>query len=158
MSPRAAWRLESYGYERVYDYVPGKADWLAFNLPREGFARLAGDVIRRDVPTCGFRERLAEVRDRLAASEYGMLVALNQEGIVMGRLDRGALQADPDSTVDRLMREGPTTVRPSEELDAIASRMRNADIDGVLVTSSDGRLLGMLTCEDAELALSESAR
>jgi hypothetical protein len=112
MSPRAAWRLESYGYERVYDYAPGKADWLAFNLPHEGFARLAGDVLRHDVPTCGFRERLADVRDRLAASEFGMLVALNDEGIVMGRLDPTALDGDPMTTVDRVMREGPTTIRP----------------------------------------------
>ena len=153
MSPRAAWRLESYGYQRVYDYVPGKADWLAFNLPREGFARLAGDVIRRDVPTCGFRDRLADVRDHLAASEFGMLEALNHEGIVMGRLDHEALHGDADATVDQLMRDGPTTVRPSEQLEDIASRMRRADVDAILVTSSDGRLLGLLSCEDAERAL-----
>jgi 3-mercaptopyruvate sulfurtransferase SseA len=29
MSPRAAWRLKTLGFERVYDYVGGKADWLA---------------------------------------------------------------------------------------------------------------------------------
>ena len=33
MSPRAAWRLEGLGFERVYDYVPGKADWFASGLP-----------------------------------------------------------------------------------------------------------------------------
>jgi rhodanese-related sulfurtransferase len=36
MSPRAAWRLETLGFERVYHYVGGKADWLAHALPREG--------------------------------------------------------------------------------------------------------------------------
>ena len=36
MSPRAAWRLESLGFTKVYDYVPGKTDWLAAGLPREG--------------------------------------------------------------------------------------------------------------------------
>src|SRR5215203_5599470 len=29
MSPRAAWWLEDLGFKNVYDYVPGKADWLA---------------------------------------------------------------------------------------------------------------------------------
>ena len=36
MSPRAAWRLEGLGFERVYDYVPGKADWSASGLSTEG--------------------------------------------------------------------------------------------------------------------------
>ena len=35
MSPRAAWRLESLGFARVYDYVAGKADWMAAGLPTE---------------------------------------------------------------------------------------------------------------------------
>ena len=36
MSPRAAWRLESIGFTRAYDYVAGKADWGSFGLPLEG--------------------------------------------------------------------------------------------------------------------------
>ena len=36
MSPRAACRLETLGFSEVYDYVAGKADWLARGLPREG--------------------------------------------------------------------------------------------------------------------------
>ena len=41
MSPRAAWRLEAAGFAPVYDYVAGKSDWLAADLPFEGTARLA---------------------------------------------------------------------------------------------------------------------
>ncbi len=33
MSPRAAARLETLGFSRVYDYVGGKRDWLAAALP-----------------------------------------------------------------------------------------------------------------------------
>jgi hypothetical protein len=36
MSPGAASRLESIGFERVYDYVAGKADWESAGLPLEG--------------------------------------------------------------------------------------------------------------------------
>jgi hypothetical protein len=68
MSPRAAWRLEGIGFERVYDYVPGKADWFASGLPREG--KLAsvptiGEAARRDVPTCAPAEKVGAVRERV---------------------------------------------------------------------------------------------
>ena len=145
MSPRAAWRLASLGYD-AYDYVAGEADWLAYGLPYEGFAVLAGQALTTSVPTCSFRDRLGDVRDGLQTSPFGMLVALNQEGVVMGRLDREALATANDDgvTVDRVMREGPTTVRPSEELAPLVERMRRADVNAVLVTGSDGRLLGLL--------------
>ncbi|TVQ33469.1 MAG: rhodanese-like domain-containing protein [Geminicoccaceae bacterium] len=32
-SPEAAARMEALGYTRVYDYVAGKADWLAAGKP-----------------------------------------------------------------------------------------------------------------------------
>jgi hypothetical protein len=143
MSPRAAWRLDSLGYD-AYDYAAGKADWLAFGLPAEGFALLAGAALTTEVPTCGFQDRLGDVRGALEASPWGMLVALNAEGVVMGRLNRPALDAADDVPVEQLMREGPTTVRPSEELGPLVHRMHHADVDAVLVTSSDGRLLGVL--------------
>jgi rhodanese-related sulfurtransferase len=53
MSPRAAWRLEAAGFGPVYDYVAGKTDWLAADLPFEGTARLAGMFTRRGVATAG---------------------------------------------------------------------------------------------------------
>ena len=36
MSPRAACRLETLGFASVDDYVGGKEDWLAHELPTEG--------------------------------------------------------------------------------------------------------------------------
>ncbi len=151
MSPRAAWRLDSLGYD-AYDYVAGKSDWLAFGLAYEGSATFAARALSTDVPTCGFRDRLGNVRKILEESRFGMLVALNAQGIVMGLLDAGAAENadDDDMTVDQLMREGPTTVRPSEELGPLVERMRRADVDAVLVTSSDGRLLGLLERHRAE--------
>jgi hypothetical protein len=43
------------GFREVYDYVPGKAAWLAMALPFEGDSdpeTRAGVVARRDTPTC----------------------------------------------------------------------------------------------------------
>jgi rhodanese-related sulfurtransferase len=142
MSPRAAWRLEQLGYD-AYDYVAGKADWLAFGLPFEGTAQLVGKHLVRDVATCGLGDRLGQVRDVLDASPFGTVIVLNGERVVIGRLTRKALEADDGAPVEQLMREGPTTVRPSEELGPLVERMRNADVDALIVTSSDGRLLGI---------------
>ena len=61
MSPRAASRLESIGFERVYDYVAGKADWGSAGLRLEGANgsdTRAGAHLRTDVPTCRLDDRL----------------------------------------------------------------------------------------------------
>jgi hypothetical protein len=51
MSARAAARLETLGFRWVYRYQPGKADWFAAGLSREGTeagtARVA-DLVERD--------------------------------------------------------------------------------------------------------------
>ncbi len=144
MSPRAAWRLEAYAYHPVFDYVAGKADWLAFNLPRQGWADLAGDHLSSDIPTCGPGDRLTDIRHLFEDHPLGLVVALNHLGIVMGTVNTQQLEtSDPDSLVGEVMWEGPSTVRPSEETEALSERMRNADVDAVLVTSSDGKLLGL---------------
>lgn len=154
MSPRAAWRLDSLGYQRIYDYVAGKADWLAFGLPHEGHAQLVGDAVTHDVPTAALHDRAGSTRDLLADSPLGLVVVLNHDGVVMGTLRTGALDsADDGVTVDRIMREGPATVRPSEELGPLVERMRGADVDGVVVTRSDGTLLGVVERARAEQRL-----
>ncbi|MBW3665756.1 MAG: CBS domain-containing protein [Actinobacteria bacterium] len=155
MSPRAAWRLEMLGYP-TFDYVAGKQDWLAFGLPYDGYATLAGDHVTEDVATCSVDDRLGDVRGVLGSTRFGMLAVLNADGIVLGRLNRTALDADEDSPVSELMHEGPTTVRPSEELEGLTERMGRADVDAILVTHSDGKLVGLLERDVAEEALEEA--
>src|SRR6476660_1393435 len=36
LSARAAWRLESMGFQEVYRYTPGKEDWIAAGFETEG--------------------------------------------------------------------------------------------------------------------------
>lgn len=155
MSPRAAWRLEDYGYEHVYDYVPGKSDWLSFNLPREGWAKLAGDALTHEIPTCSARDKLGDVRSKLEDSRAGLVVALNHEGIVMGTVSAKVLDRDDGTAIEEVMREGPTTVRPMEEIEGLVARMGNAHVDGILVTSSDGKLLGLFERAAGEKLLAE---
>ena len=153
MSPRAAWRLEGIGFERVYDYVPGKADWFAGGLPREG--KLAavptiGDAARRDVPTCAPAEKVEDAWDRVRAAGWDTCVVVNEEGVVLGLLREKEISSDPEATVERVMRSGPTTFRPNEPTGKMAARMRERGARAVLVTTSDGRLVGQLYRDDAE--------
>src|SRR5215212_1664062 len=89
MSPRAACRLELLGFTQVYDYVAGKADWLAHGLPTEGEqARVprAKDVLRRDVVTAGPEEPVGVVAARVAGSPYGFALVVAEDGTLLGRL------------------------------------------------------------------------
>src|SRR5688500_702109 len=89
MSPQAAWRLDSLGITKVYDYTDGKLDWMAAGLPTEGTNSKrprAGDVARRDVPTCSVDERIADVRKRVSAAGWDACVVVNDERVVLGLL------------------------------------------------------------------------
>ena len=137
----------------VYDYVPGKADWFASGLPKEG--RLAsvptiGDAARRDVPTCAPAEKVVNARDRVRAAGWDTCVVVNKERVVLGLLREKELSTGPGATVERVMRSGPTTFRPDVPVGKMAERMRKRGARTVLVTTSDGRLVGLLYREDAE--------
>ena len=159
MSPRAAWRLVSLGFTQVFDYVAGKVDWLANGLPVEGnLADLprAGDVARSDVPTCRLTEIIADVRARVQASDHTLCVVTNDEGVVLGRLGARALRGDPKALVEEMMESGPTTTRSDDPLEAITERLQEARVGSILVTTPDGRLVGLLYRKDAERRMGEA--
>jgi hypothetical protein len=115
MSPRAAWRLESLGFGEVYDYVAGKLDWMAAGLPTEGTNAAhprAGDVSRKDVPTAGLEDRLGDVRERVSASGWDAVVVTNNERVVLGLLRSKELAKDPELSIEKAMRPGPSTFHP----------------------------------------------
>jgi predicted transcriptional regulator len=72
---------------------------------------------------------------------------------VLGRLGRSAISRNEDTTVEAAMAAGPSTVRPSLELDKAAERMHAQKLTGLPVTRSDGVLLGLLRRDNAERAL-----
>ncbi len=150
MSPRAAWRLEAAGFGPVYDYAAGKADWLAADLPFEGTATLAGRFTRRGVATAGERTPAAEALRLLDTQGFGPVVVVNQAGVVMGAAHRDALaSASPEAEAGTVMRSGVSTVRPSEDAAALAHRMGHRGVSRVVVTRSDGTLVGLFFAADA---------
>jgi CBS domain-containing protein len=153
MSARAAWRLESLGFARVFRYAGGKLDWLGFGLPREG--KLAGfptalDALRRDVPTCRPSERVGDAAERAARGDWDSCVVVNDRRIVLGILRKKALEGDRHRTAEAAMEPGPVTVRPNELLAELAMRLRQVGVRRILVTTSDGELLGIVEREEAE--------
>jgi len=160
MSPRAASRLESLGYTKVYDYVTGLADWTANGLPTEG--RLAavlraGDVVRRGVPTCRLGDRLRDVTRDIKEAEQNVCIVTSDDRVVLGRLRGEALKADPDATVESVMESGPTTIRPDVPLADVTERMRARRVGSIIVTTSTGHLVGLLYRKDAEERLANQS-
>ena len=152
MSPRAACRLETLGFARVYDYVLGKADWLAHGLPTEGDQAgvpRAKDLLRDDVVTAQLNEPVGAVRERVARSPYGFAFVLAQDGTLLGRLRKAALDGDPDAAAQLVMEAGPSTVRADTKLEKLAERMRNHNLQAMVVTTPEGRLLGVVRRDDA---------
>ena len=152
MSPRAASRLETLGFRRVYDYVAGKADWGSYGLPLDGHAdsstRVSG-IAATDVPTCRLDELVADVTARLR--DYcDICVVTNDAHIVLGLLGRNALGSNQKTRVEDAMTPGPRTIRPSARLEAITKRMHDQSLTRIIVTRSDGVLVGVLRAEDIE--------
>jgi CBS domain-containing protein len=139
MSPRAAWRLERLGFSPVYDYVAGKVDWMAAGLPTvraDATERRALDAVDPNPATCAPN---TPARSLPAGEE---VIVVNHERIVLGRVRAGA--QPPDATAEDVMTPGPTTVRANEPLDPLLERMSDKDVPTMIVTTPEGRLLGVI--------------
>jgi hypothetical protein len=154
MSPRAAARLEAIGFEDVYDCAAGKADWGASGLPLEGRPGLrASELARADTPTCTAREPPQTARARVLGSGWDTCLVVDRERVVIGRLGRRALAREDDVAVEDAMSEGPRN--PSAGRPAGSARGVDAEPEpaSAVVTTSDGRLVGVVRREEAEVRL-----
>jgi Mg/Co/Ni transporter MgtE len=154
MSPRAACRLETLGFEDVQDYVPGKTDWLAHNLPveRESALITAGQLARDDAVTCGLADSVGDIAGRIAESPYGFALVLSSTGVLLGRLRSSALHDLPDVPAERRMEPGPSTVRPDTPAEQLAQRLRDRDLKTAIVSTPEGQLIGVTRRADLEQA------
>jgi len=151
MSPRAAWRLETLGFAQVFDYADGKLDWMAAGLPTEGTNATkprAGDLARKDTPTCRLTDRLAEVRDRVRGFGWDAVVVVNEERIVLGLLRSKELDSEGDRLIEQVMRPGPSTFRPFTSIVEMTKFFDEHKLDNAPITTSDGRLVGLLLQKD----------
>jgi len=133
--------------------VDGKLDWLAAGLPTEGANAerpRAGDLARKDVPTCRPHEPMGDVRERVRAAGWDACVVVNDERVVFGLLRDAELgTGGDDAAVERTMRPGPSTFRPHIPIEEMAQFMLAHDLPTSPITLSDGRLVGVLRRDDA---------
>ena len=143
----------------MIDYVPGKLGWFEENQPREGKSAdetWIGDVADADVPTCDLTARVGDVRRR--TSDWDTCVVVGPERVVLGLLRKAELEGDPNATAEQVMRSGPKTFRPNLTLEELLKSMRDHDIQtNSLVTTGEGKLLGVISRADAEATLAHDA-
>src|SRR5438105_6986028 len=144
LSARAAARLEQLGFQDVYDYVTSKVAWFAEGLPGAGLLKDSQRVLaktQRDVPTVTASTSVGDAIDRIGGWE--LIVVVDDQGVVLGVVRREALMRDSRLNVTAVMQPAPPTVRPSIPLRELASSMDHAGQDRILVTTPDGRLVGL---------------
>ena len=158
MSPRAAWRLESLGFTKVFDYVGGKADWFAAGLPREGNLTgilRTGDIARRDDVTCRLTDKTRDVVNRIREAGRNTAIVTTTGGVILGRIRIDQIGDDSDTLAEDVMESGPTTTRADTTLESMNERFQVRNVDSILVATSDGRLVGTLYRPDVESNLIE---
>src|SRR2546430_3788488 len=129
LSARAAWRLETMGFQEVYRYTPGKADWLAAGWETEGAQakkNRISQLIRKDVPTCALRERLEDVKSRRRPNQ-DLCVVVNDRNIVLGVIQGETWDANPQARVADVMQTGPQTLRPDMDPKDAEKILRKSD-------------------------------
>ena len=120
------------------------------NPVREGW-RGSGYMLvsRRGVATTGERTPASEALRLLDTQGFGPVLVLNPAGVVMGAAYRDHLESAPaEAEVGTVMRFGVSTVRPSEDAAALTHRMGHAGVTRVVVTRSDGTLVGLFFAAD----------
>jgi CBS domain-containing protein len=139
--------------------VDGKADWLGHGLPREGETAghpYVGELADTDPPTCALSDGGSAIGGLLQGSRYGFCLVTSERHIVLGRVRRSALSAaGPDATAESVMEPGPSTVRPNKPVKELVERLAKQALRTAIVTTPEGRLLGVFHREDGERFLRE---
>jgi Mg/Co/Ni transporter MgtE len=94
-------------------------------------------------------ERIDEVRERVHAAGWEACVVVNDEHVVFGLLRKAELLKGRDEPVEQIMRPGPSTFRPHVRIEEMAAYMMEHDLPSSPITTSDGRLVGILLKDDA---------
>ncbi len=138
--------LEAFGFTDVYDYVAGKADWLAQDLPVEEEQKsppMTGDLTRK-TETCRLGEKASVVTNRLKRTDERVSVVVDASNVVLGLVNLEMLAEDPDRDIRELMELGPSTFRPDAKPGEPFDYMERNGVDCVVVTRPDGKLIGIV--------------
>lgn len=150
LSSRAARWLDVLGFAEVYDYMNSKVAWLGYGLPFEGT-----DGPETRAPARGRRPPAfppdATVADLGSVfDDWPVAVVTGADDVIVGVV-RPEVRSLPRTTVLRdVLQPGPPTVRPSISIAELAGSMDQDRQRWVLVSRSDGVLLGLVLREALE--------
>lgn len=150
LSSRAAALLLRLGFEDVRDYVPSKTAWLGAGLPAEGTVPdhdRAGALADPDVPTVGATADVATAARVLREADAAVCVVVDDDRVVLGTVHANATTLAPGTPVVDALSPAPTSVRPSILRRDLAESMDRNRETWVLVTTSQGALIGIVTRE-----------
>lgn len=148
LSSRGAALLEVLGFTEVYDYSDSKTAWVGCGLPAEGDIRdddRVGTRAKRP-PTCKPDAMIGDVADSLRDAE--VLLIVTDDDVVVGALHPRAASLPADTNVLLAADPGPASVRPSMTRFELAESMEKDQQTHVVVSTSVGVLLGIVTRED----------
>jgi Mg/Co/Ni transporter MgtE len=97
------------------------------------------------------------VCERLEETGWDTCFVIDKRHVVLGRLGRRAILGREDVTAEQAMTLGPSTIRPSARLREVVERMQRQKLTSLPLTTSDGRLVGLLLREDAERAVAAAS-
>jgi CBS domain-containing protein len=141
------------GFTDVYDYVPGKVDWLAHDLPVEGdrtYAPIAARAMLGDAATCRPRDRIADVCESIKRSPYPFALVTSDDGTLLARAPASALEPPSERPVWDVAEPGPKTFRPHASAEKVAEFLADHGYRWAIVTTPEGRFLGVASREDLE--------
>jgi CBS domain-containing protein len=105
-------------------------------------------IAKDDVVTCSLSDTVGEVRERILASPYGFGFVVADDGCVLGRMRKSELDCDPMLTAEQVMEPGPSTVRADLSPDELRERLDKRDLRYAVVTTPDGKLIGVVGRSD----------
>jgi predicted transcriptional regulator len=104
------------------------------------------------------KDRVGTVRDQARAAGWDLAVVVDDEQVVLGMLWSKELDLDSNLMAEEAMRSGPSTFRPYVPIKEMADHLVEHDRDSAPITTSDGKLVGVLYRSEAvRLAASASA-
>lgn len=134
---------------------------MAHALPVEGEKPnppTAGRVARDDAVRCSPETRAPDVREAIERSPYPFALVTGGGGLLIGRLAASALEGRGDATAGEIMELDPSTVRPHRAAGELAEHLADKDLQWAIVTTPEGRLLGVASRDDLERAATADDR
>lgn len=146
---RAAARLRALAFTDVVTYVPGKAGWLADDLPAGGRRRREQRVVSVADPEAAFVPADATLAEAAAVvGDAGVGIVVNERRVVLGLLRPETFGLPPDTPVADVLQPGPSTFRPSLTIQELVEYFRKSNEARAIITTHEGVWIGLVRRED----------